>query len=265
MANPAQPAGGAPMRSATLSSFALSTLSRTLNEDVDRQAFIQHLWPVNTHLTPYDNAVLNNLEWNTFFSYYNSQRAYAQYLVTRTHQQVIDMATLLKNGSSKQQIEQYLEALFTRPTWTAEDKREMKESSIAFAIRILLMIRVGSVGPPSISSAKTYEWNNNGSLKALFSTEFPRIPSVQPLKPFPENFNLLNLTRLCNIQVEWTSNLADHLTYSKTYHPRLMIFHHATFLKYVNSHWTQNSTPRYVGIASSHFLYIICAHTFVIA
>jgi hypothetical protein len=201
----------------------------------DEDTFIRQLWPgaPPTFADRYD--------WNTYFTYYygicaDSMMENGRYSKARCHQDVLDIASYLRNGSDKASIRTVFSNIFQPTTIQAVRDRAM-DGWIALASRAMVMIPIEQLGPPYSISAPHIEWNN-GSLQDLLQAEFPRSTPSNPNIVFSAIFTAAMLTEYVRMEFEWTSNLHDHLRYSDDGTVRtVQVFRHATYLKHIGAHW----------------------------
>lgn len=106
-------------------------------------------------------------------------------------------------------------------------------ASINLAARIWLSISVGSLSH-YVTPGQDYNlWENNwehGKLsKAVHDTLWPKVQSTERVK-LPKVFTAANLETIAGIKVQWTSNLADHLSLRDD-DTKVMLYHQASFLE----------------------------------
>lgn len=106
-------------------------------------------------------------------------------------------------------------------------------ASINLAARIWLSISVGSLSH-YVTPGQDYNlWENNwehGKLsKAIHDTLWPKVQSTERVK-LPKVFTAANLETIAGIRVQWTSNLADHLSLRDD-DTKVMLYHQASFLE----------------------------------
>ena len=106
-------------------------------------------------------------------------------------------------------------------------------ASLTLAARIWLSISVGSLSHYGTPGQRYVLWENNwehGILsKVVHDTLWPKAQTVEKVK-LPKVFTAANLEMVAGIRVQWTSNLADHLSLRDD-DTRVMLFHQATFLE----------------------------------
>ena len=109
--------------------------------------------------------------------------------------------------------------------------------SMDLAIRLWMTLHLRSsdvpIGP-LLSDMTTVEWKRKQSLRNLVAATFPRCRNDLALSAFHQNhidadFNIMNIRRLCRIQVHWTQNLKDHLRFDHSTR-RLFIYPHKVCL-----------------------------------
>lgn len=117
---------------------------------------------------------------------------------------------------------------------TSED-RIMRSMDLAVRLWMTLHVRSGGypIGPlsPDMTSV---EWRRKQSLSNMVASAFPKCRSDTVLPAFREaridpGFTVMNLRKICRIQVEWTPNLKDHLRFDHST-KRLYIYPHKVCL-----------------------------------
>ena len=106
-------------------------------------------------------------------------------------------------------------------------------ASITLAARIWLSISVGSLSHYVTPGQSYVLWENNwehGILsKVVHDTLWPKAQTTEKVK-LPKVFTAANLEMIAGIRVQWTSNLADHLSLRDD-DTKVMLFHQASFLE----------------------------------
>lgn len=167
----------------------------------------------------------------SYFNYYTDQcRTACQIcsgqLTSMQHQDVVDIARDLNNGLTRFDIKERREHLFAKEEKTASD--EAIESSIDLSVRLALMLDVGEMRN-AFSGRKQLLWTS-GSLADLVRDTFqPQTALSHDGIKLGGVFTARNLERIAGLNVELTTNLADHLRFRDD--RTITIFHHASFLK----------------------------------
>jgi hypothetical protein len=212
-------------------SYALDeNLSRTpVPRDVKR-AVVNSLWKKDHTEQQFDD-VAASLE--PFFRYYEDQCRHAQ-TSAKSHREILGIIEFIRNGNeTRATLKQKLESLngHAKPS----DFGRQTDASIALAVRLWLMVNVGSIGPSLTPGYTQVNWAD-GNIKELVSKNFSPEHELNTTVKLSKIFNACNLQRIAGIRVSWTSNLADHLS-MRDDDTRIVIFHHATFLE---CHHTSN-------------------------
>ncbi|KAF1963554.1 hypothetical protein CC80DRAFT_587938 [Byssothecium circinans] len=167
-----------------------------------------------------------------FFSYYTRQFCQAlhdnaEHISTKSHKDVLDVARHFKDSVPKEVIRQRLVSQYTGPKTGDVDK--LCESSIDLAVRALLMLDVGEL-QNGFCGRKQILWKH-GTVQEFVQEIFPSDPvlSHEGVK-FGSKFIAHNLKRIAGIEIQWTTNLADHLRMTDE-DRKVNIFHHASFLR----------------------------------
>lgn len=106
-------------------------------------------------------------------------------------------------------------------------------ASLSLAARIWLSISVGSLSH-YVTPGQSYDlWENDwehGILsKVVHDTLWPKAQTAEKVK-LPKIFTAANLEMIAGIRVQWTSNLADHLSLRDD-DTKVMLYHQASFLE----------------------------------
>ena len=106
-------------------------------------------------------------------------------------------------------------------------------ASLTLAARIWLSISVGSLSHYVTPGQDYVLWENNWEhsklSKAVHDTLWPKIQTAEKVK-LPKVFTAANLETIAGIRIQWTSNLADHLSLRDD-DTKVMLFHQASFLE----------------------------------
>ena len=106
-------------------------------------------------------------------------------------------------------------------------------ASLTLAARIWLSISVGSLSHYVTPGQDFVLWENNWEYsklsKAVHDTLWPKIQTTEKVK-LPKVFTAANLETIAGIRIQWTSNLADHLSLRDD-DTKVMLFHQASFLE----------------------------------
>lgn len=173
---------------------------------------------------------------NAYFKYYGEQCRLAlhnggQYVFVRTHRDVIDVVQLLKQRPALSR-ETIIDRLRPRlPEGKLENEEEIVCNSIDLAVRLLLMVDVGSL-QYGLSGQAPLRWRDGPLFDFVHARFSPPQPTGHDKRvKFDKIFNARNLGRVAGIQIIWTNNLADHLL-MKDEDTRVAIFHHVSFLEH---------------------------------
>jgi hypothetical protein len=196
-----------------------------------RHAIIRNFWGYNLSLSEYERQARDT---DSYFRYYEEQcRAVlceggANTLV-RTHADIAKIVRLFKDGAqTRESIE---DALRDQQLHSSVPNLE---NAINFALRLWLMVHVGSFARGLIPGQHALAWKS-GSLRSLIDAQFPPLYVLgEPVK-LEKIFTARNLERIAGIKIIWTDNLADHLR-MRDDDTRVAIFHHVSFLEY-HQHW----------------------------
>ena len=179
-----------------------------------RRAIISGFFRVN--LSPAESQSLDPY----FNDWYEDQcNAVYQDTSIQTHQQIIDLVSLLQQDGHRPDIVAAMAA--------ASEATEPVNESINLAARLWLTVSIGSL-QHAFNPGSTVSWND-GKLSDTLQVAFQYKNQLSDTVKLPKSFNAANLERIAGIEIVWTSNLADHLSL-KDDDSKMMVYHHASFL-----------------------------------
>ena len=153
----------------------------------------------------------------------------------RSHLDLINVAKKLLNISTGQDRAALLANLqneaATAGATGANDgalTRAMVENALNWATRLVTVVDVGEL-KCAFSHRRPLLWEH-GSLPQFLSGLFTPTKLTAGHVRLETTFNALNLQRLAGIGIEWTSDLASHLSVRND-DTTLLLFHHASFLR----------------------------------
>ena len=117
----------------------------------------------------------------------------------------------------------------TRPALGLSANDERLNASLTLAARVWLSISIDSL-QRFTTPGYFVCWNSNQCLSDAVDAEFSSKAQTTETIKLPKVFTASNLERIAGIQVQWTSNLADHLVL-KDDDTKVMLFHQASFLE----------------------------------
>jgi len=195
-----------------------------------RDEIINNFWPRNK-----PDSQPDDLHWDAYFTYYTKQCSHAlhnrgRHILCRTHQDVIDIAELLEELSTKEAVRDALRPKLKPSITTKDEGDEILDNSVDLAARLLVMMDIG-VFQYAYSGRPELVWDA-GSLKGFVANYFeqPQVLGHENVR-LEKTFTARNLGRIAGIEIEWTDNLADHLRMIDE-DKRVGIFRHASFLKW---------------------------------
>ncbi|KAK3985831.1 hypothetical protein QBC44DRAFT_150406 [Cladorrhinum sp. PSN332] len=234
-----------------------SVLDLPLNE-ATKTTISRALWDHNTIPSTTQRLYSSkpHINLNPYFHYYTKQCQHAlhdggRHVATRTHADIISCTAMLKSDMSRADIHT---SLHSKLTSSHPNASEMISNSIDLSASLLLMTNFGSYsygfsgknclswGSPPQPQASCQPEPQPQSLRSFLRTYFTPPPSSSSSygSPHPDNhtklekiFKASNLSRIANLSVTWTDNLADHLRLTDD-DTRVHIFHHASFLQAQN-------------------------------
>jgi hypothetical protein len=215
---------------------------KTPIDNQTRDEIIHRLWPRRRS----EKVPPEDLDLDGYFTYYTKQCSHAlhdrgRHVMSRTHQDIVDIVKLLEDLSTKNAIKSALRTKVTSLNVSKENEEEMLDNSIDLAARLLVMMDIG-VFQFSYSGRPELVWKE-GSLKCFVTDYFgqPQVLGYENIK-LEKSFTAQNLGRIAGIEIEWTDNLADHLRMIDE-DKRLGIFRHASFLKWQQRHVEDGRSP----------------------
>lgn len=192
-------------------------------------SILRHL--LDTDILPsayYDGSI----DYDVYFSYYTEQCSVAlhdggRHVSIRTHADILKVSQHLKKSLDRHSIKQLLSSNLPTPKPINED--ELLNGSIDLVASHILMVEFGGL-QYGIRGRKQVEWRVS-SLEESVSNHFstPPILGEESVK-LETIFNVRNLGRIAGIEIEWTNNLANHLSLVDE-DQKVVIFHNASFLE----------------------------------
>jgi len=109
------------------------------------------------------------------------------------------------------------------------EKGRSEQSWLFLAVRVLTMIDVGGLRNGIKLGQVPREWPS-GSLRDFINATFPKTNDKTIAVKLDSLFTAPNIERIADIQVIWTSNLADHLLLEDE-DTKVRLFSHVSFLE----------------------------------
>ena len=180
-----------------------STLSKAVRQDI-----IANLWPSNQILTGSID------DFDAYFEYYvdqcrNQNRADH---VAQTQLDIVDIAQHI-NSNVGSSLESLRGSLFDACPRFSNNSAQLS-NSIELTTRLWLMINVQNLRPGGYHTLRTaWAWPDTFSLVDVVQSLRQRaVPVIGSIQRFPDVLNTFDLERIGGFRVEWTDNLANHLT-----------------------------------------------------
>jgi len=196
-------------------------LQRLLQTPTSRLEFAKSLWnPQNRDSLNLENFQPPNFEG--YFGYYQDQCVTwlcDRFFQSKTHRKLIDKARKIASLDAQQ-----MQALL-RP----QEDNEEERSWMFLAVRVLTMVDVGGLRNGIKLGQVSRNWTS-GSLRDFMKSTFPRTKELSDHVKLERLFTARNIERVADIQVIWTSNLADHLQLEDD-DTKVRLFSHASFLE----------------------------------
>ncbi|KAH6642297.1 hypothetical protein C7974DRAFT_302775 [Boeremia exigua] len=192
-----------------------------------KSSIIDAFWKPSSIPGPLVNPNISDVYWK--FYHKECERALhdgGRHVLARTHQDLVDIATLIHEQQSREHIRQKLRQKLTR---THDNEDELVNRAIDLTATLLLMVDCTNV-EYGFSGNQQLEWKTD-SLTQCLETYFGTKPELghEGVK-LPRIFNVGNLDRIAGIEIVPTANLLDHLRLVDD-DTQLYVFHHAAFLK----------------------------------
>lgn len=140
-----------------------------------------------------------------------------------THQQVLDVITLLK--SADQTRAEILDTLRR----SSISKESLLDNLMTLAARVWLMLAIGRF-QQSLSPSQGIIWTDDGKLGDVLSARFSPRNDLRDQIKLPMAFTAENLERIAGIRIAWTSDLAEHLALRED-DTKVVLFHQASILE----------------------------------
>ena len=152
----------------------------------------------------------------------------------RTHQDLLQILTCIQSScqsASRLQITKEICAKFSssNPALAPDPKDAKLNASLTLAARLWLSISIDSL-PHFFTPGYVIRWDSDQYLSDAVGKEFSSKSQSTETVKLPKVFTAANLEKIAGIQVQWTSNLADHLAL-KDDDKKVMFFHQASFLE----------------------------------
>jgi hypothetical protein len=244
-----------PLRSASLSAHDITPISISLKPNPNalqsslrvppdpkaRCAIVNKLWQLSLNL---ENLEQDYHGFNSFFEYYNREISVAlreggSQMMIRTHQDLINIVYELRDvQATRSALKERLRGRL--PVAETEVSDELICNVLDLGARIWLMTSIGTFRGTFAPSRRTLQWQDNESLTSLLGQQFSHQMKCTGHVKLERLFNARTIEHIAGIKITWTNNLADHLRLLDD-DTRVTIFHHASFLKTVESWYVQHS------------------------
>ena len=152
-------------------------------------------------------------------------QASAGQVSARTHNDLLQI--IAKIQSANQNADR--SALTLALSSTSPCTTDAIDASVTLAARIWLSLSIDSLNH-SVTPGQLIPWNKGQCLSDAIHTTFSPQAQTRERVKLPKVFTAANLEKIAGIQVQWTSNLADHLSL-KDDDTKVMLYHQASFLE----------------------------------
>ena len=167
--------------------------------------------------------------------------AAASQVSVQTHQDLLEILAYIQSTNHNEHRSRIVSKLCTTSSATRRSpvsgpNDETLNASLTLAVRIWLSISIDSL-QHFLTPGHFVAWNSGQYLADVVTDAFSRQMQTSEKVKLPKVFTAANLEKIAGIQVQWTSNLADHLSL-KDDDTKVMLFHQASFLElHQESRW----------------------------
>ncbi|KAH8882189.1 hypothetical protein GQ53DRAFT_734312 [Thozetella sp. PMI_491] len=195
-----------------------------------RTAILEAFWGYSPgqQFTPLGQSA-TDYAFDAYFKFYMQQcdliglHENGKYSSARTHRHIVEVAKVLKQNLTREQVRHQL------PRLLGDATQEQHDNSINLVSRLLVMLQFGEV-PHEWSGSKPISWVD-ASLSDVVRSHFSQPPALGHERvKFEKIFNALGLVRISGIEIRWTDNLAEHLRLIND-DTVVCVFHHVSFLR----------------------------------
>lgn len=193
----------------------------------DRTAYLDQVWPrpptQQTAVKP-----TNVGDFDSYFEFFTQERNIAATTesAVESYEDLLFIIKILQNHGPLE-LRQIIATIENgRPALAG--KVTKLSHCIELAIRLWLMVNIRIIAPSDIFQHQTsIPWQDGDSLSKALASQFKHHRVDQTAK-FSEFMNLYDMKRIGGIRIEWTNNLALHLTMKGSL---IYIFHGVAVLK----------------------------------
>ena len=171
---------------------------------------------------------------SAYFNYYSEQcvavyHAFVGRIPLSTHEDVVEIARQILGDLPRSTIQQNLNDKHSTLSAENQNHIELLNGSIDLVVRLLFMLDVGQF-PRSHTGRAPLRWTE-GCISEFLGTIFSQQTTLthEGVK-LDTQFTARNLDLIAGLEVELTTNLADHLILREEDN-KVLIFHHASFLR----------------------------------
>ncbi|KAI9643501.1 hypothetical protein NHQ30_008120 [Ciborinia camelliae] len=188
----------------------------------------QLLGVVGVGVVQMQSAVLDHEMYLNYYTEQCNQALYdgGRHVSARTHRDIVETWEYFKNGVTREDTIQALIAKLPNHR-QASDGDKLANGTTDLAARLVLMMEFGEL-KHGFTNRQHLVWAS-GSLSGFLAQSF-QPPSTQKKVSLEKVFNAQNIDRIAGIEIEWTSNMMDHLRLIND-DRKVAIFHHASFLE----------------------------------
>lgn len=205
-----------------------SAINKPSIDGSTRQEIVRNLWPPSS-------SIRDDLDLEPYFRYYIRQCHNAvvdlkHHVLTRTHQDIVDIVHQIEQGNSRDVIKDKLrDRIINKERSTGPNEDEILNVAIDLAARLHLMTNISCDNHFNVKHMQI-EWRSD-TLESHLADHYAVAPILGDSGVTLDRlFTVANLERIAGFQIKLTDNLADHLRLIDEEDQVVAIFHHASFL-----------------------------------
>jgi hypothetical protein len=197
---------------------------------LDTQACISRFFWASTP----ESKAFKPFNTTPYFRYYAEQcssvyHVFGGRIPLATHQEVVDLAQMVLQDLPRPVVRAKLATRYPELNCDNAENVQLLDGCIDLVTRLTVMLDIGQF-PRTHTGRACLHWTD-GSLKEFLQETFtPQTVLSHDRIKLGSQFTARNLELIAGLEVEMTTNLADHLVLREE-DSRVLIFHHASFLK----------------------------------
>ncbi|KAH6612285.1 hypothetical protein B0J18DRAFT_470399 [Chaetomium sp. MPI-SDFR-AT-0129] len=200
-----------------------------------KAAILENLWPLPAGLAPQQTG-----QFSTYFAHFEQEcsPSLSSYHSIRSFGDKFTILAIMKANSTLSLTDLLTIIRATNPALAADEDKLL--ASIEFTVRLWLMVNVRITMPAQRHVlALCLPWPKTQSLAdVLQRITQPPISHISTTERFSDSLNVVDMRKIANIRVLWTSDLAEHLTMRGKF---LYLFSQVAVLKRIRMSGTSNN------------------------